>query len=479
MREKFSLFSLFSGAGGLDLGFKLSGEYDTIFANDILVQATETYSKNFGVRSINVSPETDNLPIVYNGDVANLKINDLEGLSPDVVVGGPPCQDFSVVRGIQEERKGIEVSRGRLYSYFIRALIHLQPKVFVFENVPGLKSTNNGEAYRLILDDFSNLNLRWPEIRSVIGNDAQVHPKDYEIMYEGIVNASKLGVPQARRRIIVIGIRKDVVASLWWKIETIKKKIANSLEGKAQLLSKYPITSLEVFEGKTLPELGNEYERIMKTYEDVAKEVEIKEIKSDRAIVWKETVWKKLTFDIIKDYLLVNRIDRVDDEIEEAFAEHRRILQELGYNRPLAGLQLDDKSNEISDRSKERARTDRSKDVLERMKHIPPDENHEFIRGTEWEVEGKGISLIYRRLHPLKPSYTVVAYGGGGTWGYHYKRERAMLTNRERARLQTFPDNFLFEGNISEVRAQIGEALPPLVAKRIAQIIGEILKQVD
>jgi len=93
---------------------------------------------------------------------------------------------------------------------------------------------------------------------------------------------------------------------------------------------------------------------------------------------------------------------------------------------------------------------------------IPPDENYLFVKGTKWEVEGRGISLIYRRLHPLKPAYTVVAYGGGGTWGYHYRRNRARLTNRERARLQSFPDSFLFKGNTSQVRAQIGEAVPPL-----------------
>jgi len=80
------------------------------------------------------------------------------------------------------------------------------------------------------------------------------------------------------------------------------------------------------------------------------------------------------------------------------------------------------------------------------VERIPPGENHEFVRSTEWEVEGKDISPVYRRVHPLKPSYTIVAYGGGGTRGYHYDRDRATLTLRERVRLQTFPDNFLFPG---------------------------------
>ncbi|MEM4412132.1 MAG: DNA cytosine methyltransferase, partial [Thermofilum sp.] len=76
----------------------------------------------------------------------------------------------------------------------------------------------------------------------------------------------------------------------------------------------------------------------------------------------------------------------------------------------------------------------------------------------------------------LKPSYTIVAYGGGGTHGYHYDRDRATLSLRERARLQTFPDSFLFCGSRTEVRAQIGEAVPPLASKRIAEAVLQILK---
>lgn len=112
------------------------------------------------------------------------------------------------------------------------------------------------------------------------------------------------------------------------------------------------------------------------------------------------------------------------------------------------------------------------------MHQIPPGENHEIVRGTEHEVEGRGFSLIYRRLHPLLPAYTVVAHGGGGTWGYHYRRSRSRLTNRERARLQSFPDTFQFVGKTSEVRSQIGEAVPPLLSLRIAEAVNNVLEDV-
>ena len=79
---------------------------------------------------------------------------------------------------------------------------------------------------------------------------------------------------------------------------------------------------------------------------------------------------------------------------------------------------------------------------------------------------GTKISQIYRRLHPDRPAHTITAAGGGGTQGFHWEEDRA-LTNRERARLQTFPDDFEFVGNYASVRKQIGMAMPPLMAMRV------------
>ena len=85
-------------------------------------------------------------------------------------------------------------------------------------------------------------------------------------------------------------------------------------------------------------------------------------------------------------------------------------------------------------------------------------------------VKGAKISQIYKRLDPTKPSYTVTGSGGGGTHIYHYSELRA-LTNRERARLQTFPDDYVFEGPKESVRKQIGMAVPPKGAKIIFEAI--------
>ncbi|MGH7249728.1 MAG: DNA cytosine methyltransferase, partial [Minisyncoccia bacterium] len=117
--------------------------------------------------------------------------------------------------------------------------------------------------------------------------------------------------------------------------------------------------------------------------------------------------------------------------------------------------------------------TKQSNVVVERLKHIPPGENawYEGIpMALRLNVKGAKLSQIYKRLHPDKPSYTLTGSGGGGTHAYHWKENRA-LTNRERARIQTFPDDFVFEGSKESVRKQIGMAVPPVAAKIIAEAV--------
>jgi DNA (cytosine-5)-methyltransferase 1 len=113
--------------------------------------------------------------------------------------------------------------------------------------------------------------------------------------------------------------------------------------------------------------------------------------------------------------------------------------------------------------------TKQSPVVVERLNHIPAGKNawHPAIPANlQLNVKGARMSQIYRRLHPDEPSYTVTGSGGGGTHVYHWKESRA-LTNRERARIQTFPDDFIFEGNKESVRKQIGMAVPVAGAQAI------------
>jgi DNA (cytosine-5)-methyltransferase 1 len=420
----YPIASVFSGAGGLDLGFVLTGHFKPVFSVEILHQPAETYSRNFGLPMRPADVPWDG-PAVLKGNVEHIDFEGMKNTTVDVLTAGPPCQDFSVVRGPEWDRRGIQVKRGRLYLQFIRALSALRPSLFVFENVPGLVSANKGIALRTILSDFAEA--------------------EWTVVFAGIVDSAGLGLPQRRRRLIVIGVHSDLLGHLG--PTNPHQLFKRRLTANQSLLAKYPLTPLEAFEGKVLPDLSGRYREIMREYQDLLGRAE---------------------WNAVDDYLQVNGIDAPDSgELDRAFRKHGQVLREMGwFGRSVESLRLPDGTAE---------HLRESRAVRERMKHIPPDENHEYVRGTPWEVEGRGISLIYRRLHPLKPAYTVVAYGGGGTWGYHYERERSKLTQRERARLQGFPDSFLFFGTTQGIRAQIGEAVPPLVAKRIAELCAEVL----
>ena len=117
--------------------------------------------------------------------------------------------------------------------------------------------------------------------------------------------------------------------------------------------------------------------------------------------------------------------------------------------------------------------TKQSKTVIERLEHIKPGENAwtaSLPEHLKLNVKGAKMSMIYKRLNPDKPSYTVTGSGGGGTHIYHWDEPRA-LTNRERARLQTFPDDFKFYGSKESVRRQIGMAVPVKGAQIILESI--------
>ena len=125
--------------------------------------------------------------------------------------------------------------------------------------------------------------------------------------------------------------------------------------------------------------------------------------------------------------------------------------------------------------------TKQSERVKERLKHIKPGENAftaNIPNHLQLNVKGAKISQIYKRLDPDKPAYTITGSGGGGTHVYHWKENRA-LTNRERARLQTFPDDFKFAGSKESVRKQIGMAVPPLGIKIIFEALLKSFAKVD
>lgn len=163
------IISLFSGAGGLDLGLVQAGNH-IVWANDIDKDAVATYKENIGNH-------------IICDDIKNININSLPPC--DVVVGGFPCQGFSQANML----RNLDDDRNKLYKFFYNTIKIKQPKFFIAENVKGILSLGKGEAIKEIVADFETANF----ITSV-----------------NLVNMANYGIPQTRQRVIIIGQRKDL-----------------------------------------------------------------------------------------------------------------------------------------------------------------------------------------------------------------------------------------------------------------------------
>ncbi len=331
---EFRLGELFCGPGGLALGALRASIANPAYkivhkwANDYDLDTCNTYRRN-------ICPNDEES--VIHGDVRKLDINALGEI--DAFAFGFPCNDFSVVG----EQKGFDGVYGPLYTYGVKVLKKYRPLWFLAENVGGLKSANDGKAFDKIKEDL-------------IAAGYKIYPNLYKF--------EEYGVPQARHRMIIVGIRDD-------------------------LPYEYKVPSTEPYKN-------------------------------------------------------------IDVTCRTAIEE--------------PPIPADASNNEL---------TKQSATVVERLKHIKPGQNAftaDLPEELQLNVKGAKISQIYKRLDPTKPAYTVTGSGGGGTHIYHYQEHRA-LTNRERARLQTFPDDYMFEGSKESVRKQIGMAVP----SKGAQVIFEAI----
>lgn len=328
----FRLGELFCGPGGIAWGATHANigidEYRIVhqWANDYDASTCDTYRRNICPEA----PET-----VYHEDVRKF---DMSGLAPiDALAFGFPCNDYSVVG----EQKGMDGVYGPLYSYGVKALKLFRPQWFLAENVGGLRNANDGTAFVKIL--------------------AEMREAGY-VVTPHLYKFEEYGIPQARHRLIIIGIREDIDVT-------------------------YRVPSPEPYAG-------------------------------------------------------------IDNSCRTAIE--------------VPPIPADAPNNE---------KTKQSAIVVDRLRHIKPGQNAftaDLPEELQLNISGARISQIYKRLDPAKPSYTVTGSGGGGTHIYHWEEPRA-LTNRERARLQTFPDDYVFLGSKENVRKQIGMAVPC----RGAQIIFE------
>ena len=343
----YKMGELFCGPGGIALGAhnaadKIPGtKVEHAWANDYDPTTADTYREN----TPGASEET-----VYVGDVREL---DTDALPPiDGFAFGFPCNDFSLVG----KQKGLDGTYGPLYTYGINVLKSHKPEWFVAENVGGLSGANEGLAFPYILREMQRA-----------GYTVVAHKYRFE----------EYGLPQARHRIIIVGLRDDIAA----------KGVAFKVPAP------------------TTPEPS-----MMRTAKQAITEPPIPE--------WATN------------------------------------------NEP----------------------TRQSEVVKQRLAYIKPGENAfnatDMPEELRLNVRGAKLSQIYKRLDPNKPAYTVTGSGGGGTHIYHWEEPRA-LTNRERARLQTFPDWYKFIGSKENVRRQIGMAVPPDGAQVVFEALFKTLEGIS
>jgi DNA (cytosine-5)-methyltransferase 1 len=391
--QNLKVISLFSGAGGMDLGFKQAG-FEIVWANDFDYDATVTYKNNFGEH-------------IIHGDIQKIPSDKIPH-EIDVVIGGFPCQGFSV----NNTKRSIEDERNFLYKELLRVVKDKQPKYFVGENVKGILSLAGGKVFEMIKQDFKNIGY-------------QIEAK--------LLNSADYGVPQARQRVIMIGNRigKNI------KFPTPTHKIEDYIPAKNVIGH---LASIETVERNTNQTIKFKNKKIYNhiAYTNVAN----KFFKRKDGVTQAE----------ICDYLKYWR--------NKKGISTKKVDEYFGYKHTAGHwFRKDNKSGSIpkpSDWIKLKELLgfcDKYDDFAMNLieKEIKFEQS---LRISNWDTPSDTITASTPEIHPNKDR---------------------RLSVRECAILQTFPDEFIFHGSLSSQHRQVGNAVPPVLAKQIAELIkGEI-----
>jgi DNA (cytosine-5)-methyltransferase 1 len=341
------VISLFTGAGGLDIGFSQAG-FTIRVCNDIDADSVKTLKKN-----------EPNVPVL-DGDIRKIstkQILDAAGLDVGeaaLVIGGPPCQPFSKSGFWNPDRKGLKDPRAGMIGEFVRVVREAKPKAFIMENVHGLQYKMHKQVLDFAMNEFEKAG--------------------YTTSYK-VVSAADYGVPQKRVRLIVVGSRKGK------KFKFPAPSHANTKQATLGGSAKPHVTAGEALSGVNVP-------------------------KAEKALLQVGGKWGALL--------------------------------------PL----------------------------------IPPGDNYLYFtdkRGHPKPIftwRSKYWSFLLK-LDPDEPSWTIQAQPGPYVGPFHWENRR--LSVAEIKRIQTFPDDWEFVGGKGSVQKQLGNAVPPLLAKCIAEAVEEQL----
>ncbi len=388
--KKYRVISLFSGAGGMDLGFIKQG-FEIVWANDMFDEAILTYKKNIGNH-------------IVKGDITKIRSNEIPD-DIDVVIGGFPCQGFSIAN----KNRDISDERNFLYKEMLRVIKDKKPKFFVAENVKGILSLAKGEVFKLIKSDFENLGYK-------------VEAK--------LLNAAEYGVPQQRERVFIIGSR------ITNKIIFPEKTHSAKDEGlRKAITTEEAIGWLENIRTADEPiKLNNKF-----IYNHVASDNVSDKFWGRKFEVNQHEICDYLKYWRSKARISTNNIDK-----------------HFGYSHTAGHwFRKDNNSGSIPKPS----------DWWELKKILKFDDKYDEAVTTYVEKEIK-FEQSLRITNWNRPSDTITATSPE----IHVNKWRR-LSVRECAILQTFPDDFVFYGTLGKMYKQIGNAVPVLLASKVASVI--------
>lgn len=403
-KDKYKVISLFSGAGGMDLGFIQAG-FDVIWANDIIPEAIETYKNNIGKH------------IVY-GDIRMINSKDIPD-NPDVIIGGFPCQGFSIAN----TKRSMEDQRNFLYKEMLRIIKDKKPKMFVAENVKGLLSMEKGKVFEMIKKDFEDINY-------------YVEAK--------ILNAAEYGVPQQRERLVIIGNR--ISDKIIYPNKTHYLTESDYLKDKTLLPAVTCEQAIGWLADVRCQNAPIELENGKVVYQHVANENVADKFWGRKYEVNQHEICDYLVSWRKKANLSTTAVDEHFGYKYTAGHWFRKDNHSGSIPKPSDWWELKKLLN-FDDKYDKQVTTLIEKPVV----------FEQALRITNWD----------------RPSDTITATSPE----IHVNKMRR-LSVRECALIQTFPEDFIFSGkNIHIMHKQIGNAVPVLLAKQIAECVKKVLDE--
>jgi DNA (cytosine-5)-methyltransferase 1 len=465
--EQLTVFDLFCGAGGMSLGFHAAG-FRIVGAADFDERAGQTFQTNFSILQPDAPPEVF---FGARGDVQQMDLSAIGNrLAPDVLIGGPPCQAFSRVGRAKLESlsgKGFEEDpRNSLYLHFVDALREWQPRAFVMENVPGMLSVRGANIADAIARRLSSCG--------------------YKVGY-ALLNAAWYGVPQLRERLFFIGFRSDL------GLEPVIPEPRHRVETSVGYIHRdefetLPMPFLEHYRirvdtaGAAAPavpvhEAIGDLPALMDHLED-EEAARITRFRGERKY---EGSPQSEFSNLMRNWPGLPSPHMLDDhEVRKTPRDYETFARMEEGDRYPEAVRI--ARERVEENLKRRAAGGESAEAGSReydaivASIVPPYGGTRDAESSEWE---EVFVDRWRKLFRDQPSWTVPAHLAKDSYSHiHYDaRQARMISVREAARLQSFPDGYRFYGNMGDCFRQIGNAVPPLLAKAIALALNPQLIQ--